>query len=116
MKDDELQSVNAIKSAMLADFTDWDGIAESIQVQSWKDNKRSNSYFFKFQEIMDVNFKLDELKILIDVKLNLMGEIGLQKALFMKKSKNIIQYGNVIMNMMGKLKNLNLKSILHVTK
>lgn len=45
-----------------------------------------------------------------------MGEIGLQKALFMKKSKNIIQYGNVIMNMMGKLKNLNLKSILHVTK
>ncbi|WP_302148717.1 YobI family P-loop NTPase [Megasphaera elsdenii] len=85
LKDDELQSVNAIKSAMLADFTDWDGIAESIQVQSWKDNKRSNSSFFKFQEIMDVNFKLDELKNIDRCEIKLYGRNWITKSSLYEK-------------------------------
>ena len=63
LKNDELKSVNAIKSAMLADFTDWKGIATEIYVFSWKDNKTSSdSSSFDFKEIMNANFDLRELK------------------------------------------------------
>lgn len=63
LKKDELQSVNAIKSAMLADFVDWKGFAESFNVYSWKDNeKSSSSTLFDFKTIMNPNFDLNELK------------------------------------------------------
>ena len=88
LKNDELQSVNAIKSAMLADFTDWNGITESIYVKSWKDNKRSNSSFFKFKEIMDVNFKLDELKNIDGCEIRLHGgSSNTQSSLYEKVEK-----------------------------